>query len=327
MLHAISSGESLSSYPMSPEEVHNKRILISPLNWGMGHVARCIPLIDQLLKQDNQIIVASDESQLKIFTKYFPNLETVIHEGYPFRFGEKGNFALDLAARFLALNKRLKDELKETEILVKKYSIDLVISDHRYGFRSNDVPSICLCHQLNLPVRALEGWVQRIHHGYLRRFTQIWVPDFHDSHLAGELSKNNVEFNVEYIGPLSRFSRYKDRPVKDIEELVIISGPLIYGEKFLNQIVSTPRKTSLTVIVSDTLYEKYDKSLTDQDKIALLSSKDWLVCDQTIMRAKKIISRSGYSTLMDLHYLGIPYDLSATPGQREQEYLLELWDK
>ncbi len=311
---------------MSPEEIQNKRILISPLNWGMGHVARCIPLIDQLLKQDNQIIVAGDESQLTIFTQYFPNLETVIHGGYPFRFGKKGNFALDLAARFLALNKRLKRELRETEVLVKKYSIDLVISDHRYGFRSSSVPSICLCHQINLPVKALEGWVQRIHHGYLKRFTQIWVPDFHDSQLAGELSKNKIDLNTEYIGPLSRFAIYKDRPVKDIEELVIISGPSIYGEKFLNQIVSIPRTTSLMVIVSDTLYEKYKNSL-NQDNIVLLSSKDWLVCDQTIMRAKKIISRSGYSTLMDLYDLGIPSELTATPGQREQEYLVELWNK
>lgn len=312
---------------MSPEEVQNKRILISPLNWGMGHVARCIPLVDQLLKQDNEVIIAGDETQLKIFVQYFPSLEMVLHAGYPFRFGEKGNFAMDLAARFLALNKRLKDELKETEELVKKYRIDLVISDHRYGLRSEKASSILLCHQLNLPVRKLEGWVQKIHHNYLRKFDEIWVPDFADSRLAGELSKNGVGLKTKYIGNLSRFSLYSDKPTKDLDEVVIISGPLVYGKAFLDSITREEKSNSRIIICSPELLNTVGNKSMDRSKLEFLISNDWIACDQVILRAKKLISRSGYSTLMDLNELGIAYDVSATPGQREQEYLLGLWNK
>jgi hypothetical protein len=312
---------------MIPETIQHKRILISPLNWGMGHVSRCIPLIDRLLRQNNSVIIAGDASQLVIFEQYFPGLEMVIHEGYPFRFGEKGNFAFDLAARFLALNKRLKQELVETEELVKKHGIEVVISDHRYGFRSKKVPSFIVCHQLNLPVRKLESWVQRIHHNLLRNFNAIWVPDFADSRMAGDLSQNKAQMNAQFIGPLSRFERYTEKPNKDIDEVIVISGPSVYGEHFLRQIVSNRKIKRAVLIASPDLTEQFSRQIAERKEIEIHSSADWLACDQLILRAKKLVSRSGYSTLMDIHELGIPYELSATPGQREQEYLLGLWNK
>ncbi len=56
---------------MLPSEVFSKNVLISPLNWGMGHVARCIPLISKLLEQSNLIYIACNESQREIFEFYF----------------------------------------------------------------------------------------------------------------------------------------------------------------------------------------------------------------------------------------------------------------
>ena len=45
--------------------------------------------------------------------------------------------------------------------------------------------------------------------------------------------------------------------------------------------------------------------------------------------AKKIISRSGYSSIMDYHALGCleKVEMIATPGQTEQEYLQDLHGK
>lgn len=312
---------------MIPETIQHKRILISPLNWGMGHVARCIPLIDRLLEQGNMVIVAGDEMQLGIFKQYFPNLEMVLHNGYPFHFGEKGNFAMDLASRFLALNRRLKQEIKETEQLVEKFQIDCVISDHRYGFRSTKVPSLLLCHQVNLPVRSFEGWVQRIHHNFLRNFTTVWAPDYADSCLSGELSKNEIGLNVQYIGSLSRFSRYSEKPVKDLDEVIIVSGPFVYGKAFLQGILIEEKSCFRAVICQPELIDLFSTEISKQAKIEFHSSRDWIACDHIILRAKKLVSRSGYSTLMDLHELNIPFELTATPGQREQEYLLNLWNK
>lgn len=309
---------------MLPAEISNKRILISPLNWGMGHVSRCIPIVDFLLKQGNSVIVAGEQSQLEVFRQYFPGAEFLVHNGYPFAFGAQGNFSLDLAKQFKALRNRLREEEREVNTLVDEFAIDLVISDHRYGFRSNKVHSILITHQLNLPVRWYEGWVQRMHHRYLRLFDAIWVPDLEGSELAGQLSANSGQFNVKYIGPVSRFQLYDIPVVKTLEKVIVVSGPTVYGKKFLEEqlsSVNTDERNAVIIAPKEILIELPETSLQIQ------SSEDWRKCDQLILQAKKIVSRSGYSTLMDLTILKVPFSITPTPGQREQEYLFDLWYK
>jgi hypothetical protein len=198
-----------------PEEIKNKRILISPLNWGMGHVSRCIPLIDIFNKNGNAIYIAADELQQSIFRQYFPDVFYIDHGGYPFRFREQGNFGLDLARQFRPLQSRLKDELLQTEQLVKDHNIDVVVSDHRYGFLSSNAYSVMLTHQLNLPVKLYENWVQNMHHRLIGKFDEIWVPDTVNSDYAGELSRNQKDFRATYIGHLSRFSIYEKGPCNE----------------------------------------------------------------------------------------------------------------
>ena len=53
-------------------------------------------------------------------------------------------------------------------------------------------------------------------------------------------------------------------------------------------------------------------------------AQDNATSDQAILHAEKVISRSGYSTIMDLYFLDCDSELHATNGQREQEYLLHL---
>jgi UDP:flavonoid glycosyltransferase YjiC (YdhE family) len=306
---------------MQPHSISQKRILLSPLNWGMGHVARCIPLIDLFLKNGNTVIVAANNDQESIFRSYFPSIEIIRHEGYPFVFSGKGNFSLDLARQFKGLKKRLLAEIEHTEKLVKELNIDLVISDHRYGFRSKQVPSILLTHQLNLPVRWFEGWVQKMHERFLRQFDEIWIPDTADSSLAGQLSENLKNFNCTYIGALSRFQLNEISAVKMIDTVVIASGPSIYAEQFVReQLKKLDADANMVVIASP----EVKRNIGEMD-VEIQSSEDWKSCDETILKARKIISRCGYSTLMDLSVLKIPFSLTPTPGQREQEYLYQYW--
>lgn len=308
---------------MQPKDIHGKRILISPLNWGMGHVSRCIPLIQELITNENIIFVAANSFQISIFRVYFPTIQYIEHAGYPFGFGGKGRFELDLLKQMNQLKDRLKVELKEVDCLVDLHKIDLIISDHRYGFRSNKCQSICLTHQLNLPVKWYEGWVQRIHQNYLRKFDEIWVPDTEESTYAGILSRNQADLKAIYIGTMSRFSLY-EKVEKDLDEVVIVSGPSVYADQFIREVLSLSNQTrkDQVVICQDELIPREGK-----DGFTFVSSRNWREADSYILRAKKIISRSGYSTLMDLIELGVPYKISATPGQREQEYLASLWDK
>lgn len=309
---------------MLPKEIFNQRILLSPLNWGMGHVARCIPLIDLLLKNGNQIFVAADLSQQNILKDYFPDITYIDHDGYPFRFGIKGNFNADLLMQFIPLKKRLKKELSDVEQIVDEHSIDLVISDHRYGFRSKKIHSIFLSHQLNLPVRWYEGWVQRTHSNYLSQFDEIWVPDFENSELSGELSRNKSGMEVSYVGPLSRFSLYNLAYDKDIDNVIIVSGPEVYARQFIKE------QLALYKDFQGEIYLISPKNILPTEvgsNIKYQASDNWRKCDELILRAKKITSRSGYSTLMDLAILKTPFSISPTPGQREQEYLFSLWNE
>jgi len=306
---------------MLPQSISHKRILLSPLNWGMGHVARCIPLIAAFLKNGNTVIVAATDEQAAVFRAYFPSIELVKHEGYPFVFAGKGNFSLDLARQFKGLKKRLNTEIEQTEKLVKDRNIDLVISDHRYGFRSKKIPSIILTHQMNLPVRWFEGWVQKMHERFLRQFEEIWIPDTADSSLAGQLSENLKNFNCTYIGALSRFQLNEISSVKTIDAVVIASGPSIYAEQFVREQLKKMTADANTVIIASPEVKQNLGGIG----VSIQSSEDWKSCDETIVKARKIISRCGYSTLMDLSVLKVPFSLTPTPGQREQEYLYQYW--
>jgi UDP:flavonoid glycosyltransferase YjiC (YdhE family) len=159
---------------VKPEEIIHKNILFSVLNWGMGHVARSISIIDQLLKQGNKVTIAASNQQLQIYTTYFPSIHFVLHEDYPFNFGAKGNFGFDLVKSSGTLFQRYRKERTFVEKYVFENAIDFVLSDHRYGFYSNKVTSIFITHQINLPLSFFEKPIQLLHKKLLRNFNEIW---------------------------------------------------------------------------------------------------------------------------------------------------------
>lgn len=309
---------------MLPTDIKKQRVLLSPLNWGMGHVSRCIGLIDILLRNDNAIFIACSADQQAIFQQYFKDVTFIDHDGYPFEFGGKGKFSFDLLKSFSALKKRHNEERTQVENYVDFFEIDCVISDHRYGFRSRKVNSIFLTHQLNLPLIWYERWVQNIHINYLRSFDEIWVLDTEDSKYAGKLSRNEVGLKVQYIGILSRFGRYVLKETKTIDSLIVVSGPPIYAKQFLeHQLKSFKTDEGHNVLIAP----KEIVSVLEKEIENSHPSDDWLKCDDYFLSSKKLISRSGYSTLMDAICLEIPCEITATPGQAEQEYLMLFWNE
>jgi len=305
---------------MRPKAIKNQTILLSPLNWGMGHVTRCIALIHQLLEQKNKVIIACSKEQEEIFRNYFPELLYENQEGYPFRFAGSGNFEKDLFFRFFPLYRRFHREKKEVEKLVKKHKIELVLSDHRYGFFSKKCTSIFITHQVNLPVSPYLKLIDKLHKKLLKSFSSIWILDTPDSKFAGKLSTNNHFKNVEYIGCYSRFSLY-EKTEKVLPLVIIISGPEPYAKQFFKQQFELANKKSeKTVFIVPQNYPT--KSQCKQ--VEIFPSIDWKLTDSIILQAEKIVSRSGYSTIMDLTVLEAENELFATKGQKEQGYLLKL---
>jgi len=301
---------------MRPETIRDSRILFAALNWGMGHVARSIPLLKQLVRQGNQLVIAGNMEQNRVFYLYLESADYLLIDDYPFQFSGKGNFSLDLLMTSKALRRRLRDEQIQVEKIVDKYKVDLVISDHRYGFISNKVPSICLTHQLNLPVRWFEGFVNRYHQKLLRRFSHLWIPDFENSELAGELSRNHSKFQCSYIGPLSRFSDVKMDSLGQ-GTVVIVSGPDPYNQQLIDQVISMQEVPKELTIIAPS-------HLNIPDSYRRVESDNWLEQDLVILHSAKIITRSGYSSIMDNYFLNKDILFIPTPGQREQEYLFKL---
>jgi hypothetical protein len=298
---------------MLPNEIREKRILISVLNWGMGHVSRSIGLIDQLLGQNNSVFIACSIEQEEIYTQYFDTVEFIRHDGYPFEFQGKGRFGWDLTRRFSSLRKRLLKERNEVASMTKEHQINLVISDHRYGFRSDKVHSVFITHQFNLPVKWYQLSVNSVHTKLMHNFHSIWIMDYIDSKLAGKLSVSGSERKVEYIGPYSRFMLYDiEKYDKTIPTVLIASGPQIYAQQLVDQIIDNQRSDSLMVIC-----ERGINVPIKNQRIA----GSWREQDKVILSAQRIIARSGYSTIMDVHFLKCDFQFIPTPGQAEQVYL------
>lgn len=295
---------------MQPEDIRDKKVLISPLNWGMGHVSRCIGLIYQLISQENEIVIACSQDHQDVFQCYFPECTYVLHKGYPFQFGGKGHFGWDLATSMAALQTRLKKEKVETESYVRELQVDVVLSDHRYGFYTNEVTSIFITHQYHLPVRGLQLLANRWHKKRMRPFNHVWILDYPDCRLSGKLSAKPDDERVEFIGPYSRFMVYPEAKNKTEESVVVVSGPEIYAQQF-----------------ADAMAQQFPDALFVSPETINLDAKirritgNWREQDQAILKAKQLISRSGYSTIMDLEILKVPAKLFPTPGQAEQLYL------
>ena len=309
---------------MKLAEVQDKKILFSALNWGMGHVARSIGLIRKLISQNNEVIVACDEFQRPVFESYFPLLQFVNHDGYPFSFSGKGSFASDLFASRKQLLARFVHEQIEVESYIKSFNIDVVISDHRYGFFSKKTPSIFVTHQINLPLKWFQFLAQSYHHGLLRNFTQIWCMDDESQSLAGKLSLNTIKKPVEYIGWFSRFEEQEIPQEMNMDSkkiLAVVSGPSPYAQQFLEEVIEFARNYEGKV---QCIIPTAEKTQSIPENLEIIVSSNWKEMESYFMNCDVLISRAGYSTLMDLKNLKKLAILIPTPGQLEQIFLSEL---
>jgi len=297
------------------KEVYSKKILLSALNWGFGHVYRSIPLIKRLQNQNNKIHIACSEGQKSIFLKYLQD-EAAYHLGTEYSF----RFSLDkslIQKNFLQLPTLLRDHQRDhqrCEEIVKQEQIDLVISDHRYGFYSKHVSSVFVTHQCRLPVKNV--LLQKAHHHLINKnFNTVWILDNEQHAFAGKLSdEKGLKIPMEFIGPQSRF-QIADRQKEKTLSVAIISGPALYACELLKAVESyAEQKSELIHCVTDLpvhsgFLKKIEKSAQDE----------------VIAAANSIISHSGYTTIMDLHFLEPEkVILIPSPMQSEQIYLADL---
>lgn len=301
----------------------NKTILVAPIHWGLGHASRSIPIINKLLDQNFQVIIASDGAALLLLQKEFPDLETIKLPSYNIRYPRKGwFFKWKMIASLPSFHKTMKAEKEAIERIIDEKQIDGIISDGRFGVYSSRVPSVYITHQLNVITGTTTLLSRRMHQKLIENFDICWVPDYSPStkNFSGRLShsEGNLPFPIRYIGTLSRFTKRK-LPV-DIDILVLLSGPepqrTRLEKKLLNELKESDKNILIVQgIVSE---EQQWKEIGSIKVVNYMGSEE---LEETLNRSDIIVSRSGYSTIMDLVALEKKAFFIPTPGQYEQEYL------
>jgi uncharacterized protein (TIGR00661 family) len=301
-----------------------ERVLVAPLDWGLGHATRCIPIIYELLQQNCTVIIAADNAIEILLKKEFPLLTFIKLRGYNIQYSrKKSRLPLKIFLQIPSIISTIYYEHRWLKKIIRQHNIDRVISDNRFGLYSKSAPSIYITHQLLIKTgnRFTEKIAQKIHFHFIEKFTQCWVPDFEgNNNLAGELSHpKRKPANVEYIGPLSRFE--KTSPEKKHDLLILLSGPEPQRSIFELLLLSQLQTFFGSVLLvrgfpgNDLINQQKNVTIKNHLSASELSS--------AIQQAKLVIARSGYTTIMDLVKLQQTAILVPTPGQTEQEYLAQ----
>jgi len=214
-----------------PDLNTGKKILIAPLNWGLGHATRLIPVIRHY-RQSNNIIIAGNQPSLNILTQAFPELKAIELPQQNFTFDTRFFSVKNLFHFFRQLNRSIEDDRTAIKSIVKTHNIDIIISDNRYGLRHSATKNILITHQLMLKLPPFLSIFEKAVHlkviNKIKSFDECWIPDFEDNkNLSGDLShKYPLPENTRFIAPLSRFQNPVP-PSKGIlrKILVILSGP------------------------------------------------------------------------------------------------------
>ena len=336
------------------------KCLVAPLNWGLGHASRCVPLIQRLLNEGHEVILGGDGESLTLLRHHFPKLRYTYLAPLNLHYGSGKR---QVWAILKALPQLLIWSIKDHTILqsiLREEPIDQVISDNRFGLfltakRSNspkdgltakrsNSETVYITHQLHIMLpngwKWAEGIASRLHARIYRRYNKVWVPDYAEPEksLAGELSHNGTD--VEYIGPLSRFENLRNIPNfpnnPNYDIVAVLSGLEPQRTLLEKEIIARYAGTDKRVLIVQGLMHRPNTRIK-RGAITIVPHMKDAELVPALLGAQHIIARSGYSTIMDLHALGLlkansqqptaKVELHPTPGQPEQEYLATLHNK
>lgn len=310
-------------------EVPGQRILVCPLNWGLGHASRCVPIIKALEERGKSVILAADGFPLEFLKQEFPHLPTISFDGIQVKYsrdGEQVNAMISQLPQFL---RGIAKEHRAIKNICIENQIDTIISDNRFGLWNKRVHSIYMTHQLvvKMPVKwkFIERFLWRLHRSFIKRYDTCWIPDLADSeNLTGDLThKLPLPKNGRFIGILSRFTK-QPRQLENspYETIAMLSGPEPHRSILENKLIKYLQKSLFPSLIIRGVPSKKTEEVNIFN-VKLLSHLDTPTLQKLIDSTPRIICRSGYSTLMDLVSLDKKAILVPTPGQTEQEYLAE----
>jgi predicted glycosyltransferase len=326
------------------------RILVCPLDWGIGHATRCVPVIRQLREQNHEIIIAADGQGLEFLQRYFSDLKFIRFRGMRIKYPSGRRMIPKMIIQSPAILFNIFSEHQHLKKIIKDKKPDVVISDNRFGLWSKEVYSIYMTHQVMIKAPANLKWAEpllhKAHRWFIRQYDECWIPDLPgDINLSGDLShKYPIPANAKYIGLLSRFeSNISHSPPPHVPQspplpvspsprlpvpsspdlLFLLSGPepqrTIFEKIILKEL---EQHRGLHAVILQGLPGNYKEHSPAPGVMVLNHLPDGELAE-LVSISRIIVCRPGYSTLMDLIALGRNAILVTTPGQTEQEYLAE----
>lgn len=315
------------------------RILLVPLDWGLGHATRCIPIIKELLIQKFEVLIAATGDQKALLQREFPLLSYVELPGYQIKYDKNRAFTFfRLIGAIPKILIRIKEENRWLRRFREEVELDAVISDNRYGLWGEGLYSVFITHQLGIRTSLgsrMDRWVQRLHYRLINRFSVVWVPDQEEGMgLAGALSHPGrmPSSPVRYTGILSRMEEDPEGIGGEVQEvgrrwrdgvvdlLVLLSGPepqrSILEQRLWVQLGDM--KGSVVLVRG---LPRGGEPLGGLPNVQVHDHLPAKELNMLLLRANLVLARSGYSTVMDLVRLKKRAILIPTPGQTEQEYL------
>lgn len=303
------------------------KVLVAPLDWGLGHATRCIPVVREFLRQGAQVELAVVKANARLLREAFPELRQRLAPSYNVVYPKHGyNMGLWLVKNGVHLKAVSRFEHQYAEEMVARHHYDVILSDNRFGFYSRAAKSIYMTHQRRIAfpqaLSAMEPVGQLWHASVMKRFDEVWVPDYEEAPgLAGAMSHVKIcPRPLKYVGALSRFSEGVTAPLgiaPAYKFVAVVSGVeparSRFEEKLKQAFAKIPGRHAIIqgrpAAGVKTWTEgnvQFFTHLPDAEFARVVQGAEWLV------------SRGGYSTVMDMAYLGGKCVFVPTPGQYEQ---------
>ena len=270
----------------------------------------------------HEVITCGDKVSEKIYTKEFPEIKHVFLKGYEPYYSKRKSQVFSILKQLPKFIIRIIEEKKAIEKICFEENIDIIISDNRFGLRSKRTTNIYITHQINIiGPYFITKLINPINRKILGKFDHVWVPDFENSELSGDLSKNKL--NHLCIGPLSRFENYKNDDSNILfKYLAIISGPESHRSILEEEITNCFLKLNYQCAIINGKTTGKKRLIENISIFPHLGIKEFI---KLISSSELVICRSGYSSIMDLYYLQKKIIFIPTPGQTEQEYLAKYY--
>lgn len=307
------------------KQFSGKKVLVAPLDWGLGHATRCIPIIKMLKDCKAEVLIGAEGSAALLQNREFPNIKILPLKGYRIKYSKsKAFFFFNILSQLPKIARAVNYEKKWLDKMIESEKIDVVISDNRLGLSNQKIPCYFITHQLHIKsgFSFLDKIIQKINYSYINQFKECWVPDFENQdNYAGELSHPKIlpQVPVKYIGLLSRFQ--KSDVQKKYRLAIVLSGPEPQRTIFENKIINQLKFINDSVLLVRGLPDEKQPLKALPQNVTWYDHLQAEALSVAMQQSEIVLSRSGYSTIMDLIAIEQKAVLVPTPGQTEQEYL------